>query len=102
MLLLHVAGEQVHDIYDTLAAEAYKYADTKQKLTVKFSHKRNVQYQVSLFIKAMQEPGKNLDSYHSRFRILAKHCDFANVDAEIKTQIIQSCKLSGLRGKALR
>ncbi|CAL9691679.1 unnamed protein product [Knipowitschia caucasica] len=72
-LLLHVAGERVHDIYDTLSADGDKYADTKQKLTAYFTPKRNVQYQVYLFRKAVQEPGENLDTYHTRLRILAKN-----------------------------
>ena len=40
-----------------------------------------------------QELGENLDSYHTRL---------ADVDAETKTQIIQSCASSRLRRKALR
>lgn len=101
-LLLHMAGERVHDIYDTLAADDDDYAATKQKLSVYFSPKKNVQYQVYVFRKATQEPGENLDSYHTRLRMLAKNCEFADVDAEIKTQIIQSCASSRLRRKALR
>lgn len=101
-LLLHNAGEKVHDIYDTLAAEGDKYADTKQKLSAYFVPKKNVQYQVYLFRKAVQEPGENLDSYHTRLRMLAKNCEFADTNKEIKTQIIQSCISSRLRRKALR
>ncbi|KAK7933590.1 hypothetical protein WMY93_004486 [Mugilogobius chulae] len=101
-LLLHVAGEKVHDIYDTLSAEGDKYADTKQKLSAYFTPKKNVQYQVYLFRKAVQEPGENLDTYHTRLRILAKNCEFTDTTAEIKTQIIQSCSSSRLRRKALR
>ena len=35
-LLLQLAGELVHDIYDTLAAEADTHADVKQKLRTYF------------------------------------------------------------------
>lgn len=45
-LLLHLAGEHVHDIYDTLAAEQDKFADVKQKLVTYFVPKKNIQYQV--------------------------------------------------------
>uniref|UniRef100_A0AAQ4Q6X4 Gypsy retrotransposon integrase-like protein 1 n=1 Tax=Gasterosteus aculeatus aculeatus TaxID=481459 RepID=A0AAQ4Q6X4_GASAC len=101
-LLLHIAGERVHDIYDTLSAEDDKYAETKQKLSGYFSPKKNVQYQVYIFRKMVQEPGENVDSYHTRLRMLARNCEFADVNAEIKTQIIQSCASSRLRRKALR
>lgn len=50
----------------------------------------------------MQESGETLDNYHTRLRILAKNCEFADMTAEIKTQIIQSCTSSQLRRKALR
>ena len=101
-LLLHIAGERVHDIYDTLAGADDDYAATKQKLSGYFSPKKNVQYQVYVFRNAKQEPGENLDSYHTRLRMMAKNCEFANVDTEIKAQIIQSCASSRLRRKALR
>ena len=101
-LLLHLAGERVHDIYDTLAAADDNYEATKTKLSGYFSPKKNIQYQVYIFRKSTQEPGENLDSYHTRLRMLAKTCEFADVDAEIKTQIIQSCTSSRLRRKALR
>lgn len=94
----------MHDILDTLAGERDKYADTKQKLSGYFFPKKNIQYQVYMFRKAIQEPGENLDSYVTRVRMLAvkKNCEFANVDAEIKAQIIQSCTSSRLHRKALR
>ena len=40
-LLLHLAGERVHDIYDTLTAEQDKFADVKQKLGTYFTPKKN-------------------------------------------------------------
>uniref|UniRef100_A0A669DPM2 Gypsy retrotransposon integrase-like protein 1 n=1 Tax=Oreochromis niloticus TaxID=8128 RepID=A0A669DPM2_ORENI len=101
-LLLHVSGEKVHDVYDTLATDGDKYADTKQKLSAYFAPKKHVQYQIYLFRKAVQESGETLDNYHTRLRILAKNCEFADMAAEIKTQIIQSCTSSQLRRKALR
>lgn len=89
----------MHDIYDTLGLV---YAATKQKLSGYFSPKKNVQYHVYVFRKSIQEPGENLDSYHTRLRMMAKNCEFADFDAEIKTQIIQSCASSRLRRKTLR
>lgn len=98
-LLLHW---RVHDIYDTLAANDDDYATTKQKLFGYFSPKKNIQYQVYVFRKSIQEPGENLSSYQTKLRMSAKNCKFADIDAEIKTQIMQSCASSRLRRKALR
>lgn len=101
-LLLHLAGERVHDIYDMLADHADKYADATKKLTDHFAPKRNVQYEVYVFRKATQLPGESLDAYTTRLRMLAKHCEFTDEDNEIKSQIIQSCTSSSVRKYGLR
>ena len=43
-----------------------------------------------------------MDSFHTRLRTLAKTCEFADANKEIKEQIILSCKQNALRRKALR
>lgn len=101
-LLLHLAGEKVHDIYDTLAEAADKYADTKTKLTNYFAPKKNVQYEVYVFRNATQQPGENLDTFNTRLQMLAKNCEFTDVNREIKAQIVQTCTSSRLRRHALR
>lgn len=42
-LLLHLAGEHRHDIYDTLAIEADKYADIKWRLKTYFTQRKSIQ-----------------------------------------------------------
>ncbi len=101
-LLLHLAGKRVHNIYDTLAADADKYAEIKQKQKTYFTLKKNVLYQVYILRKAVQQPGENLDTYCTRLCMLAKNCEFADVGKEIKAQLIQSCTSSRLRRRALR
>ena len=101
-LLLHLAGERVHDIYDTLAANQDKFSDAKRKLSTYFEPKKNVQYQIYMFRKAVQQPNENLDTYCTGLRILAKNCEFADIDREIKAQLIQCCSSTRLRRRALR
>lgn len=101
-LLLHLAGERVHDIYDTLADDSDDYEDTKTKLHGYFSPKKNTHYLVYKFRQAIQLPGESLDTFHTRLRMLAKDCEFADADREIVAQIIQSCTSSRLRRRALR
>ncbi|KAK0132207.1 hypothetical protein N1851_032997 [Merluccius polli] len=101
-LLLHLAGERVHDIYDTFAETDDDYNATKTKLNGYFSPKKNTQYLVYKFRKAMQQAGENLDTYHTQLRMLAKDCEFADTDSEIKAQLIQSCSSSRVRRRALR
>ena len=50
----------------------------------------------------MQLPGENLDTYCTRLRMLAKNCEFADADKEIKAQLIQSCASTRLRRRAPR
>ena len=66
LLLLHVAGELVHDNYYTLEAKDAKYVDTMQKLSEYFSPKKHVQFQMLIFRENMQEQEENLDSVHRR------------------------------------
>jgi transposase InsO family protein len=105
-LLLHLAGERVHEIADTLnivtAADGDVYDDTKKALSSYFEPSKNTRYETYVFRQAKQREGETLDQYHMRIRGLAKNCDFADVDAEIYSQIVQSCLSANLRRRALR
>ena len=85
-----------------MAGEEDKYWDVKTKLNNYFSPKKNVQYEVYVFRKATQLPDENLDVYNARLHMLAKHCEFGDVDNEIKSQIIESCTSSRVRKYGLR
>lgn len=99
-LQLHLAGERIHDIYDTLAANKDKFSDVKLKLSDYFEPKKNVQYQIYMFRKTVQQPNENLDTYCTGLRILAKNCEFADIDREIKARVIQNCSSTRLRRRA--
>ena len=73
-----------------------------EKLTAHFNPQVNTTYEVYSFRKAQQNEGESFDSFHTRLRTLAKTCEFANADKEIREQIILSCKSKALRRKALR
>ena len=103
-LLLHYSGPEVDEIFDTLegTGEDKDYKTAVEKLTAHFNPPVNTTYEVYNFRKAQQNEGESLDSFHTRLRTLAKTCEFANSDKEIKEQIILSCKSNALRRKALR
>jgi hypothetical protein len=100
-LLLHLAGEAVFEIFEGLvlddipddadAAVTNVYTVAKKALDDHFNPKKNTEFERFNFRSAKQQPVENIDSYHVRLRSLAKHCEFANVDAEIKSHIIQTC-----------
>lgn len=49
-----------------------------------------------------QNENETMDAYHTRLGQLAYICEFANVDMEIKSQIILSCSSARLRLMALK
>ena len=103
-LLLHYAGPDVDEIFDTLpnTGEDNDYATAVAKLNEYFSPQVNTTYEVYNFRQAKQKEGELLDSYHTRLRQLAKTCEFSDIDKEIKEYIILTCTSSSLRRRALR
>ncbi|XP_067026640.1 uncharacterized protein [Acropora muricata] len=101
-LLLYYEGEEVCEIFETLAETGEDFATAKEKLTEYFDPKKNVEYEIYKFRQAKQNPGESMSAYHSCLRQLATTCEFADIDKEIKSQIILSCSSQRLRHKALR
>ncbi|CAB4016981.1 Retrovirus-related Pol poly from transposon [Paramuricea clavata] len=105
-LMLHFAGPEVDEIFDTLE-DPEGEADTDYeaavgKLTKYFAPQTNIAYEVYNFRQARQNQGESLDSYHVRLRQLAKTCDFTDIDKEMKEHIILSCTSNTLRRRALQ
>lgn len=103
-LLLHYAGTDVDEIFDTLpnTGEDGDYDTAVAKLNEYFSPQVNTTYEVYNFRQTKQKEGESLDSFHTRLRQLAKTCEFSDVDKEIKEHIILTCSSSSLRRRALR
>ena len=101
-LLLHYAGEEVSDIFETLVDTGNTYATAKQKLTDYFAPKKNTEYEVYKFRQAKQDQSETIDTFQTRLGQLSINCEFASVDNEIKSQIIQGCFSTRLRRRALR
>lgn len=101
-LLLHYAGEDVCDIFDTLPNTGDDYATAKKALTDYFAPKKNTEFEIYRFRQAKQEASECMDVFHTRLRKLSENCEFHDRDKEIKSQIIQGCGSTRLRRKALR
>ncbi|XP_061176120.1 uncharacterized protein K02A2.6-like [Saccostrea echinata] len=103
-MLLHYGGDEVYNIFDTLADTGgpNDYDAAKTKLTEHFNPKKNVEFEIYKFRQAKQNSSETMDSYHTRLRQLAENCEFEDIDREIKSQVIQGCESSRLRRKALR
>ena len=105
-LLLHYIGEDTNEIFDTLPnTEAAEDENTLIKaidaLTTYFEDKKNIVFEEYQFRQARQEEDETIQAYHTRLKKLAQTCEFADVDREIKAQVIQHCTSTKLRRKGL-
>ena len=55
-LLLHYAGEDVNDVFETLTDTGDDYAMAVTKLTDYFAPKKNTEYEIYKFRQAKQQP----------------------------------------------
>ncbi|XP_062610353.1 uncharacterized protein K02A2.6-like [Saccostrea cucullata] len=101
-LLLHYAGEEVNEIFETLPNTGDDYDTAVARLTEYFAPKKNTEFEVYKFRQAKQEPGETIDTFHTKLRQLSLTCEFNNNDKEVKSQIIQGCSSTRLRRRALR
>ena len=103
-LLLHYAGPAVDEIFDTLPDTGVDkdYKTAVDVLNAYFIPQVNSAFEEYNFRLAKQQHGENIDAFHTRLRQLAQTCEFANIDKEVKTQIIVGCLSQRLRRQALR
>ena len=103
-LLLYQAGKATQEIFETLPEtdDSEDYDTAQAKLDAYFSPKKNIDYQIFQFRQAVQQPGKTVDQFVTRLRILAATCEFHDVSKEIKSAVIQNCSSKRLRRYALR
>ncbi|CAN7982457.1 unnamed protein product, partial [Ixodes pacificus] len=123
-MLLHYAGEDVNDIFESLcdttvaaapstssspstttastsAVAANEFERAIEALTLHFQPRCNVEHERFLFRQERQLENESVATYHTRLRDIARRCGFCDIDGEIKSQIIQTCTSSSLRRKAL-
>lgn len=101
-LLLYQTGQETQEIFDTLNETGDDYKTAKEKLDSYFSPKKNVDFETFKFCQATQKPDKMIDQFITRLRELTLHCEFHNVDKELKATLIQNCSSKWLCTFALR
>ena len=105
-LFLHYIGEETFDIYQTLTLPTANAGETAtdvaiRALTQYFSPRRNREFEIYKFRQTKQENGEDFITFVTRLRRMASTCEFADLNREIKSQVIQGCQSSRLRRKAL-
>ena len=107
-LLLHCAGQDVQDIFDTLAdpkpvsEHDTAYAKAMRSLVPHFLPQVNVPFERHQFRQAKQEDSETADQFVTRLFQLAETCDFGTTKEEqIRDQLIDKCRSHDLRKKLL-
>ena len=77
------------------------FEEAVQAMTNYFTPRQNREYEIYVFRQAKQESNESISTFHTRLRQPPATCEFADVDREIKTQIVQSCSSHKLRTKVL-
>ncbi|XP_053389570.1 uncharacterized protein LOC128552552 [Mercenaria mercenaria] len=103
-LLLHVSGEQIQDIFETLPETGTSYNDAVTSLNQYFAPKKNVACERHIFRQAGQEQNETIDNFVVRLSKLAISCEFPETQKNdmIRDQIIEKCSSSALRRKLLQ
>ncbi|XP_077869261.1 uncharacterized protein LOC144360343 [Saccoglossus kowalevskii] len=112
-LLLHCAGMDVQDLFETLVDpgpgnlpegqqdDADNYENALRTLNAYFIPQLNAIYKRHVFRQIKQEEGKTIDQFISRLQRQAQNCEFTDTDEQIRDQVIDKCKSSLLRRKLL-
>ena len=105
-LLLHYGGREVQKQFSTIP-EADKgseedYAKAIEALKGVYHTVESTELQEFEFRSTKQEAGESIDAYVTRLKRKAKNCNFADLNKELKSQIIQHTTSARLRRRAIR
>ena len=105
-LWLHIAGQEIQDLYYTFAGteeELRDYKDAVELLDRYFAPKVNVPFERGVFRKMEQQSHEKVDHFVCRLRqkAIIFTCEFENVDETNRDQLIEECRDGMLRRKFL-
>ena len=101
-LLLTYVGEPTNDIFNTLLSNGTDYAAAVESLTQRFDLSTNKDMEIYEFHQITQGSGETLKEFYCHLKEKSSSCEFANEEAEIRTQIIHRTSDNRLHRKALR
>ncbi|XP_077867908.1 uncharacterized protein LOC144357736, partial [Saccoglossus kowalevskii] len=100
-LLLHCAGMDVQDLFETLVDPGPGNLPEGQQDDAGnyayFIPQLNAIYERHVFRQMKQEEGETIDQFISRLQRQAQNCEFTDTDEKIRDQVIDKCKSSLLR-----
>ena len=108
VLLLHCAGQDVHDIFLTLSDPVpapdgeTQYAKAVRLLDAHFLPQVNIPFERHQFRQAKQEESETADQFVTRLFQLNENCDFGtSKEEQIRDQLIDKCRSHDLHKKLL-
>lgn len=91
-LLLHMAGAETQEVFETLAVAETTYTAALGALDTHFTATKNVPFERATFHSAKQAPGESIDEFVTRLRKLTEFCEYgAERDNEIRDQLVATC-----------
>ena len=101
-LLLYQERQETQEIFETLPDTGDNFKTAIDKLDEYLSLKKNMDYETFRFRQASQQSDEVIAQFVTRLHKLALHCEFNDVEKEIKATVIQNCLSERLRQYALR
>ena len=103
--LLHFAGRQINDIFDSLAKDddSDNFDETVTKITAHLEPKKNIVFNRYTFRSTKQNPDETMKAYIIRLKEAAQKCEFDKYspDEAIVEQAVFNCNSAALRKKLL-
>ena len=96
-------GQALRKIHNNLPdpENGNDYENAKSKLTAYFAPKKNVDFLIYQFREVVQDEHEPFLTFVNRLREIGKHCNFDDLDIEVKRQTIQKTSNRKVRQKAL-
>ena len=101
-ILLHLAGPEVQDIFETLEDTGNDLDTAITKLTAYFEPRKNIPFERHNFRQTKQLQGETIEQFAIRLKHQVKFCEYSSPDDMIRDQIIEQCLSSRLRRRLLR
>ena len=105
-LLLHLAGEEIQDLYDTFpvacsSSKENAYERLIRLLNEHFSPKKNTTYERHMF-RGLKQNSETTDAFLTKLKVHANKCEFGSeAESNIREQFIEGCEDKELRRRIL-
>ena len=103
-LLLHYAGMNVQDLFETLTEPAQpedRYAKTIATLDGQFKVAKNTPFERHVIRQMCPEANEPIDKFVARLRQQARLCEYSDLDDQLRDQLLDKIAQPGLRRKLL-